>query len=105
MARTVLIVDDHPFRAVARASLPLEGFAVLGEAADALSALVAVGRLRSNAGCRRPGPWVHPTGATYWRGGAPRWSAERCACSGGRRPAWRWRSRQSRSLTCPRIPD
>ena len=34
-----------PFGAVARASLPLEGFAVLGEAADALSALVAVGRL------------------------------------------------------------
>jgi DNA-binding NarL/FixJ family response regulator len=47
MARTVLIVDDHaPFRAVARALLPLEGFAVVGEAADALSALDAVGRLR-----------------------------------------------------------
>jgi DNA-binding NarL/FixJ family response regulator len=46
-ARTVLIVDDHaPFRAVARALLPLEGFAVVGEAADALSALDAVGRLR-----------------------------------------------------------
>jgi CheY-like chemotaxis protein len=47
MARTVLIVDDHaPFRAVARALLQLEGFAVVGEAADALSALEAVGRLR-----------------------------------------------------------
>jgi DNA-binding NarL/FixJ family response regulator len=47
MARTVLIVDDHaPFRAVARALLQLEGFAVVGEAADALSALDAVGRLR-----------------------------------------------------------
>jgi DNA-binding NarL/FixJ family response regulator len=43
----VLIVDDHaPFRAVARALLQLEGFAVVGEAADALSALDAVGRLR-----------------------------------------------------------
>jgi DNA-binding NarL/FixJ family response regulator len=31
---------------VARALLPLEGFAVMGEAADALSALDAVGRLR-----------------------------------------------------------
>ena len=49
MARTVLIVDDHaPFRAVARALLALEGFAVVGEAADALSALDAVGRLRSD---------------------------------------------------------
>jgi CheY-like chemotaxis protein len=47
MARTVLIVDDHaPFRAVARALLQLEGLAVVGEAADALSALEAVGRLR-----------------------------------------------------------
>jgi CheY-like chemotaxis protein len=31
---------------VARALLPLEGFAVVGEAVDALSALEAVGRLR-----------------------------------------------------------
>ena len=31
---------------MARALLPLEGFAVVGEAADALSALDAVGRLR-----------------------------------------------------------
>jgi CheY-like chemotaxis protein len=43
------IVDDHaPFRVVARALLALEGFAVLGEAADVLSALDAVGRLRSD---------------------------------------------------------
>ena len=43
MARTVLIVDDHAhFRAVARALLQVEGFAVVGEAADALSALEAV---------------------------------------------------------------
>jgi DNA-binding NarL/FixJ family response regulator len=49
MARTVLIVDDHaPFRAVARALLQLEGFEVVGEAADARSALDAVGQLRPN---------------------------------------------------------
>jgi DNA-binding NarL/FixJ family response regulator len=49
MARTVLIVDDHaPFRALARALLQLEGFEVVGEAGDALSALDAVGRLRPN---------------------------------------------------------
>jgi len=51
MARTVLIVDDHaPFRALARALLQLEGFevVVVGEAADALSALDAVRRLRPN---------------------------------------------------------
>ena len=47
MAETVLIVDDHaPFRALARALLQLEGFEVVGEAADARSALDAVGRLR-----------------------------------------------------------
>jgi DNA-binding NarL/FixJ family response regulator len=47
MAETVLIVDDHaPFRALARALLELEGFEVVGEAADARSALDAVARLR-----------------------------------------------------------
>ena len=47
MARTVLIVDDHaPFRALARSLLQLEGFEVVGEAADAASALEAVGRLQ-----------------------------------------------------------
>jgi DNA-binding NarL/FixJ family response regulator len=47
MAETVLIVDDHaPFRALARALLQLEGFEVVGEAADARSALDAVARLR-----------------------------------------------------------
>jgi DNA-binding NarL/FixJ family response regulator len=47
MARTVLIVDDHaPFRALARTLLQLEGFEVVGEAADAMSALDAVGRLQ-----------------------------------------------------------
>jgi DNA-binding NarL/FixJ family response regulator len=47
MARTVLIVDDHaPFRTLARTLLQLEGFEVVGEAADAASALDAVGRLQ-----------------------------------------------------------
>ena len=49
MARTVLIVDDHaPFRAQARALLQLEGFEVVGEVADAQSALDAIRRLRPN---------------------------------------------------------
>jgi DNA-binding NarL/FixJ family response regulator len=49
MARTVLIVDDHaPFRAVARTLLQLEGFEVMGEAADTRSAMEVVGRLRPN---------------------------------------------------------
>jgi DNA-binding NarL/FixJ family response regulator len=47
MAKTVLIVDDHaPFRAMARALLQLEGFEVVGEAANPHSALDAVRRLR-----------------------------------------------------------
>jgi CheY-like chemotaxis protein len=55
MARTVLIVDDHaPFRAVARALLQLEGFEVVGEAADALSAIDAVGRWAECGGARHP---------------------------------------------------
>ena len=42
MAATVLIVDDHPgFRAAARRLLELEGYVVVGEAADGLSALDA----------------------------------------------------------------
>jgi DNA-binding NarL/FixJ family response regulator len=40
MARTVLIVDDHPsFRATARALLEAEGFLVVGEAATGVEAL------------------------------------------------------------------
>ena len=47
MARTVLIVDDHPsFRASARMLLEAEGFEVVGEAADGRSALSAVPELR-----------------------------------------------------------
>jgi len=49
MARTVLLVDDHaPFRAVARALLQLNSFAVVGEALGGLPAMEAVGRLRPN---------------------------------------------------------
>jgi DNA-binding NarL/FixJ family response regulator len=43
MARTVLIVDDHPsFRASARMLLESEGFDVIGEAEDGVGALQAV---------------------------------------------------------------
>ena len=44
---TVLIVDDHPsFRAIARAVLADGGYAVVGEATDAASALAAARRFR-----------------------------------------------------------
>jgi DNA-binding NarL/FixJ family response regulator len=47
MAETVLIVDDHPgFRAAARRLLELEGYVVVGEAADGHSALDAARALR-----------------------------------------------------------
>ncbi|TFH22024.1 MAG: response regulator [Myxococcales bacterium] len=47
MARTVLIVDDHPsFRASARAILEADGFVVVGEAADGATGLNALRRLR-----------------------------------------------------------
>jgi DNA-binding NarL/FixJ family response regulator len=46
VTRTVLIVDDHaPFRALARALLEGEGFSVVGEADDAVSAVVAASKL------------------------------------------------------------
>jgi DNA-binding NarL/FixJ family response regulator len=46
MATTVLIVDDHRgFRETARRMLEAAGYVVVGEAADAASALVAVERL------------------------------------------------------------
>jgi len=42
----VLIVDDHSgFRSLARALLEAEGFDVVGEAEDGVSALVAIDRL------------------------------------------------------------
>lgn len=45
--RTLLIVDDHhPFRAWACRALRDEGFDVIGEAADGVSAIAAVERLR-----------------------------------------------------------
>jgi DNA-binding NarL/FixJ family response regulator len=44
---TVVIVDDHAgFRSSARALLEAEGFDVVGEVADGMSALAAVGLLR-----------------------------------------------------------
>jgi DNA-binding NarL/FixJ family response regulator len=47
MARTVLIVDDHPsFRATARALLESEGFEVVGEAKDGREAIEQTERLR-----------------------------------------------------------
>jgi two-component system response regulator EvgA len=42
----VLIVDDHPtFRSTARLLLESEGFDVVGEAPDGMSAIVAAGQL------------------------------------------------------------
>src|SRR3954454_10553880 len=47
MAATVLIVDDHPaFRAAARRLLELEGYDVVGEAEDGMSAIAAARTLR-----------------------------------------------------------
>jgi len=47
MRRTVVIVDDHEqFRRSARKLLELEGFDVVGEAADGASAKSVVGDLR-----------------------------------------------------------
>ena len=47
MARTVLIVDDHPsFRTSARRMLETDGYAVVGEAADGASAIDAVRELQ-----------------------------------------------------------
>jgi len=47
MAARVLIVDDHPgFRAAARRLLEVEGYVVVGEAEDGMSALQAVRLLR-----------------------------------------------------------
>src|SRR5881409_571035 len=47
MARTVLIVDDHPsFRASARYMLEADGYEVVGEVADGTSAIEAVRELQ-----------------------------------------------------------
>ena len=46
MRKTVLIVDDHPsFRASARHMLESDGYEVIGEAADGISAINAVPEL------------------------------------------------------------
>jgi DNA-binding NarL/FixJ family response regulator len=47
MARTVLVVDDHPsFPATARSLLQAEGFEVVGEAVDGADALAKARELR-----------------------------------------------------------
>jgi DNA-binding NarL/FixJ family response regulator len=47
MPQRVLVVDDHPsFRATARALLEAEGYEVVGEAADGMSAIEEAKRLR-----------------------------------------------------------
>jgi DNA-binding NarL/FixJ family response regulator len=47
MAWTVLVVDDHPeFRALARAVLEADGFAVVGEAVDGAAAIAQALELR-----------------------------------------------------------
>jgi DNA-binding NarL/FixJ family response regulator len=47
MAVSVLIVDDHPkFRASARRLLELDGFQVVGEAPDAMTALALARKLQ-----------------------------------------------------------
>src|SRR5690349_523993 len=47
MPRTILIVDDHPsFRASARRLLEADGFEVVGEAQDGMSAIEAVRELK-----------------------------------------------------------
>jgi DNA-binding NarL/FixJ family response regulator len=47
MPRTVLVVDDHHgFRACVRELLKAEGFEVVGEAGDAVSAIAAARKLR-----------------------------------------------------------
>ena len=47
MARTVLIVDDHPsFRSSAHAILEADGFEVVGESPDGASGLADAKRLR-----------------------------------------------------------
>jgi DNA-binding NarL/FixJ family response regulator len=47
MARTILIVDDHPsFRASARRVLEGAGFEVVGEAETGMAAITAVDELR-----------------------------------------------------------
>jgi DNA-binding NarL/FixJ family response regulator len=47
VATRLLIVDDHPgFRATARALLEVDGFEVVGEAADGESALAAARAMR-----------------------------------------------------------
>lgn len=47
IAKTALIVDDHPsFRASARRMLEADGYAVVGEAQDGSAALAAAQRLR-----------------------------------------------------------
>ncbi len=62
---TVLIVDDHSgFRSLARALLEAEGFDVVGEAEDGVSALVAIEWRSASGGARiDPGRFLLPAAA------------------------------------------
>src|SRR6266700_3323207 len=116
---TVVIVDDHAgFRSSARALLEAEGFDVVGEAGDGVSALVAVGRLHPHvvlldiqlpdidgfevadrlALAGHPPGRCRPTGGG-WPGALPGGLSRRASCRGMRWPRW---SREGITGSAPR---